>query len=332
MELSLDKRYEIAFLHEHPAGPNWGYAKIASNVRCSKSTAIYWVKKYHENKDLSDEQRSGHPRITTAKQDEQIVNMVKKEYDMTSTQIQQNMKRKGADISERTVRRRLHEVGGKYTNAISKPLLKEKHRQDRLEWAKKHQNFDWDKVIFTDESTFQLFQRRKKVWQFIERKKVFRTVKHPQKVHVWGCFSSSGFGKLVCFQRNLDANFLCKIYEKGLLPSASELFGRGNLTWILQEDNDPKHRSKIAKNWKAEKNIRVLPWPSMSPDQNPIENVWQLMKIKIAKKKIRTVKALKGELTKEWNHLPTDLAAKLVESMIRHVTKLIESNGDYTMY
>ena len=127
MELSLDKRYEIAFLHEHPAGPNWGYAKIASNVRCSKSTAIYWVKKYRENKDLSDEQRSGRPRITTAKQDEQIVNMVKKEYDMTSTQIQQNMKRKGADISERTVRRRLHEVGGKYTNAISKPLLKEKY-------------------------------------------------------------------------------------------------------------------------------------------------------------------------------------------------------------
>ena len=53
--------------------------------------------------------------------------MVKKEYDMTSTQIQQNMKRKGADISERTVRQCLHEVGGKYTNAISKPLLKEKH-------------------------------------------------------------------------------------------------------------------------------------------------------------------------------------------------------------
>ena len=69
---------------------------------------------------------------------------------MTSTQIQQNMKRKGAEISERTVRRRLHEAGGKYTNAISKPLIKEKHR---LEWAKRHRNFDGDKVIFTDEST-----------------------------------------------------------------------------------------------------------------------------------------------------------------------------------
>ena len=33
-----------------------GYEKIASKVRCSKSTAIYWVKKYRENKDLSDEQ------------------------------------------------------------------------------------------------------------------------------------------------------------------------------------------------------------------------------------------------------------------------------------
>ena len=81
--------------------------------------------KYRENKDLSDEQRSGRPRVTTVKQNEQIINMAKEEYNMTSTQIQQNMKRKGTEISERTVRRRLHEVGGKYTNAISKPLLKE---------------------------------------------------------------------------------------------------------------------------------------------------------------------------------------------------------------
>ena len=76
----------------------------------------------------------------------------------------------------------------------------------------------------------------------------------------------------------------------------------------------------------------VLPWPSMSPDQNPIENVWRLMKIKIAKKKIRTVAGLKAQLRKEWNSLPDDLAANLVHRMKNRVESLIEAGGDFTMY
>ena len=74
-----------------------------------------------------------------------------------------------------------------------------------------------------------------------------------------GCFSASGFGRLVCFQQNLIANFMCKIYKRGLLPFSTEFFGADNLEWFLQEDNDPKHRSKIARNWKEENGISVLP-------------------------------------------------------------------------
>lgn len=332
MALSLDKRYEIVFLREHPAGPKWSFAKIAKYVHCSKSTAAYWVEKYRIDKDLSTEERPGRPRVTTEKQDERIATIAKKEHHITAAQIQQILKERGVEVSVETVRRRLREAGGKYTNEIAKPLLSEVHRAKRLEWAKIHQEFNWDRVIFTDESTFQQFPTRRKAWQFIERKKICRTVKHPAKVHVWGCFSASGFGKLICFQRNLDASFMCKIYERGLLASASEFFSEGNLDWFLQEDNDPKHRSILAKKWKTENNVKVIPWPSYSPDQNPIENVWRLMKINIGKKKIKSVQGLKGAITKEWNRLPPELAVKLVDSMKRRVTALIDSNGDYTMY
>lgn len=285
MSLPLHKRYEIVFLREHPHGPKLGFDAIAKIVNRSKSTAIHWAHKWKETKDFSDGQKSGPPRITTAKEDEKIVALATKDENATSSKIQQKMEEKGVEISARTIRRRLQEAKGKYSRPILKPLLTEKHRHQRLNWAKKHKNFDWNKVIFTDESTFYLNQPIGKTWNFPGKKKVIRTVKHPAKVHVWGCFSASGFGEIICFQRNLDAEFMCHIYEKGLLSSARRLFGDENLDWILQEDNDPKHRSKLAKAWKARNDITELPWPSMSPDQNPIENVWKVMKINISKKK-----------------------------------------------
>ncbi|GES88439.1 transposable element Tcb1 transposase isoform X2 [Rhizophagus clarus] len=104
---------------------------------------------------------------------------------------------------------------------------------------------------------------------------------------------------------------MCSIYERGLIPSACELFGIDSIDWILQEDNDPKYRSKICKKWKEENEVTVLPWPSMSPDQNPIEN---------------------AQLAREWNQLSEDLAKNLVNSMKRRVTALIEAGGDFTMY
>ena len=83
--------------------------------------------------------------------------------------------------------------------------------ENRLKWAQEHQETEWDKVIFTDESTFYLHTKRLKTWSFPWKKKVFRSVKHPAKVNVWGCFSSKGFRSIYCFTNNLTAKSLCTI-------------------------------------------------------------------------------------------------------------------------
>jgi transposase len=293
---------------------------------------VSWVQRWKETKDLSDLPKSGRNRSTTPKQDEKIIELAQKQTNATATDIQREMKKRNVNVSVDTIQRRLREGGGKYMAKLSKPLLTDAHKEKRLQWAKKYKNFDWSKVIFSDESTFRLNQSLFKVWQFPGRRKIFRSVKHPLKINVWGCFSASGFGKLVYFQQNLNAEFMVTVYKRGLLPSVEHLFGDDSEGWVLQEDNDPKHRSKLVSRWKEENDIEVLPWPSMSPDQNPIENVWRLMKINIAKKKIRTLTGLKVQLATEWNRLPDDLAANLVRSMKNRVEELIEAEGDYTMY
>jgi transposase len=100
----------------------------------------------------------------------------------------------------------------------------------------------------------------------------------------------------------------------------------------LQEDNDPKHRSKIETKWKGENKINVLQWPSYSSDQNPIENVWSILKMKIAYKDIKTLNGLKAEIKKEWNKLSIEYSRKLVDSMDNRISSLIKEEGDYTLY
>ena len=88
--------------------------------------------------------------------------------------------------------------------------------------------------MFSDETTFELYRRRPRVWRRKGEPVVYGTVKHPVKVQAWGCFHSKGFGHISTFGGNLNATKLCKIYNKTLVPSAIEAFGRKG-KWTLQE-------------------------------------------------------------------------------------------------
>ena len=61
------------------------------------------------------------------------------------------------EASERTVRRDLNRLG--FTSVIPRraPILTQQTKDDRLYWAHEHLNYNWNKVVFSDETTIKMF-------------------------------------------------------------------------------------------------------------------------------------------------------------------------------
>lgn len=332
MSIVYKKRFELVFLVKHPKGPQMSVETAAKYLQKSRSWANSVLNQYNTHKNVDFSVEKGRKKVTTEKQDVQIVKMALAPEPLSTQQIADKMVKKGVTVSRFTVGNRLRTHGLGFKNCLKKPLLSEIHIERRLEWAQRHLDHDWTRVIFSDESSFQLMCGTTHAWQVRGEPRLLRTVKHPPKVNVWGCFSAKGFGKLIFISGTLESNQMVKIYSRGLLPSAQKFFGTKDRNWQLLEDNDPKHTSKLSKTWKTQNGVQVIQWPAQSPDCNPIENVWSLIKARIRHKKIKTLKGLIRAIKFEWSSLTIEYARKLSESCVHRCEAVLANRGDWIPY
>jgi hypothetical protein len=128
-----------------------------------------------------------------------------------------------------------------------------------------------------------------------------------------------------------------KYYTERLLPVYIEAISKARLRdskpWVLQEDNDPSHGNDprslygLAAKLKDDNWIPYLTHPPQSPDLNPIEACWNIIKIRIRKRTWRTLEELKAILQEEWDRVTMEEIRARISEMPQRCKDLVEHGG-----
>ncbi|KAK3529748.1 hypothetical protein QTP86_003015 [Hemibagrus guttatus] len=208
-----------------------------------------------------------------------------------------------------------------------------------LTWAKKKKNWtvaQWSKVLFSDESKFCISfgNQGPRVWrkggEAHSPSCLKSSVKFPQSVMIWGAMSSAGVGPLCFLKTKVTAPVYQEILEHFMLPSADQLFKDAD--FIFQQDLAPAHTAKSTKSWLNDHGVGVLDWPANSPDLNPIENLWGIVKKKMRNKRPKNADELKATVKETWASIPPQQCHKLITSIPRPIEAVIKAKGAPTKY
>lgn len=143
---------------------------------------------------------------------------------------------------------------------------------------------------------------------------------------VWGCFGNNKPGHLIKIDGKLNKEGYLKILQEIAIPSGMNLIGR---CFIFQQDNDPKHSSKLYKGFLEQKRneeiLQIMKWPSQSPDLSPIELVWAELDRKVKNRCPSSSSQMWEYLQSEWQSLDSEYFGKLFKRMSKICEQVIKN-------
>jgi transposase len=330
-QLTEIQRGSIVTLHKI----GWLHKDIAPKIPCSEKTVSLWVQRWQEEHSVADNERGGRPRCTDEEADVAMEEFADEKKFVTPRDIRRELQ---LHCSVRTVRRRLDEVNLFGRVAREADSYDERTLTLRLSFARGFQHFtdaDWDTVIFSDEVHFCLGYHGQ-VWVQRPPGRAY----DPQYCHppdepaytvtLWGCFCSQGMGAGRIFLGELNSQLYRDILEHNLKPSYQRFFPRG--LWRFQQDNASPHYTAEVNTWMHNHGVHVLEFPPRSPDFNPIENIWHVLKHRVEHRNPRTGEELERILGEEYEAFSAEECATLAHSMHNRLLQCIQYQGHKTKY
>jgi transposase len=282
--------------------------------------------------------RSGRPSAATFREEERLRRYVLRYPFKTARELKKEVIG-WSDISVRTIQKICQrKLGLPSRCAAKKPLLTARMVKKRIAFCKKYRSWtekDWERVMFSDESTFRLVNpraqrvRRPTMTNRYKQRYVVVNVKHSASIMVWGCFSGAGGrGSLYFLPPKTTMNG--DRYMEMLREKLIFWMDHHKATHFLQ-DGAPCHKSKKVMAFLKQQKFALMDWPGNSPDLNPIENLWSILKGKLKKKdNISSLPLLIRAIKELWVKLPKDLMVKLAHSMPVRIKMCLENAGQMT--
>ena len=142
---------------------------------------------------------------------------------------------------------------------------------------------------------------------------------------MWWCFAGDTACYLFRIQGTLNQHGYHTILLRYAIPSDLRRVG---LSFIFQQDNDPKHTSRLCKGYLTKKEsdgvLHQMTWPPQWPNLNPIEMVWDELDLKVKEKQPPSAQHM-WELQDCWKSIPGEAGwenAKCVQSCHQRVATL----------
>lgn len=237
-----------------------------------------------------------------------------------------------SNISSRTIARKRKDLGFIYRPPMTIQALSEEQKQLRVQfcqWILENQE-KIPNIVFSDECRFQKgpdnsWRRIKRgAWNetcFVQKEKFYTGIM------IWGAIGPHFKSKLVvCTNKEDSEEYKRILLESEMISKCDALYGQ--YKWSFMQDGAPCHTARATMEWLKSKVLIVPGWPPNSPDLNPIELIWAIIKKKLKKKMWRREDDLYSFVEEIWNSIDENTINSLVEDFVRRCRIVLDLGGN----
>ena len=355
---TIDQRMSMYIRVLHQEG-KVSCGEIKRRFPCFALRSIY----RHAKKDTSSEAvdlrkfNRGRPRKLTVRDERAIIRAVgtlrKQASSFTSRRIREEAN--AEHVSPSTLRRYLRKAGYRYRQARKKGLVTLEDKRIRVRFAREALTYPedfWQKdIAFYFDGVGFAHKYNPHGEARSTGSMSWRKAKEGLNQSTKGKKEGSG-GKMARFFVAVAYNkgvVLCKQHEwtitgeniarfiRAVFPTAFQLSANPESRLFLQ-DGDPRQNSVVAQEAMEDIGCQSFWIPARSPDLNPIENIFHLIRNKLKEDALtneithETYEEFSERIVKTFMEFPVALINKTIDSMPKRLAMVVKSKGDRTKY